>query len=404
MNGQGHDRFDPLDEALLGDFVATLREGSPTAAELAPVRRALVGPARRGTPWLKLLLVLAALGLGPPHPTHEARAARETNEAALTSSESNAARGERVEAEPATTPVLRAVSDSDDVVAIEVPLARAPLGASPRAPRSRSVRLASESLAAGPEGLPSPSEGLPSPSEGLASPSEGLVSVSEGLASGSEGLASGSEARVVSWPSTGKSDETTVSQHEGEPSVLFASAMRRVAADRSEEAAPLLSRVVEGETNDSSECVEQAELALTRCLFTLGYVTTAASVADAIATRPDHRGRLATLELLARLGERLPDPHAVVGTVGHYRADELVHAEPRHLGTLRYLLGRARYDAGEVEEAVALFASVPAGHRFYVPSRYLEGMSHARAPRAARHRSVRGGARGLAGLGRRGQW
>jgi hypothetical protein len=390
MNGQGHDDLDPLDEALLGDFVATLREGSPTAAELAPVRRALVGPARRGTPWLKLLLVLAALGLVPAQAEDEARAARRTSEAALASSEPNAARGERVEAEPATTPVHCAISGLNDVEAIEAPAAQAPLGASPRAPRSRSVGLASE--------------GLPVVSEGLASASEGLASASEGLASGSEGLASVSEARVVSQPSTAKSDETTVSQPEGEPSVLFASAMRSVAADRCEDAAPLLSRVVEGETNDSSERVEQAELALARCLFTLGYVTTAASVADAIATRPDHRGRLATLELLARLGERLPDPHAVVGTVGHYRADELVHAEPRHLGTLRYLLGRARYDAGEVEEAVALFASVPAGHRFYVPSRYLEGMSHARAPRAARHRSVRGGARGLAGLGRRGQW
>jgi hypothetical protein len=67
MNGQGHDDLDPLGEALLGDFVATLREASPTAAELAPARRAIVGPPRRGTPWLRLLLVLAFAAPAPSH-------------------------------------------------------------------------------------------------------------------------------------------------------------------------------------------------------------------------------------------------------------------------------------------------------------------------------------------------
>ncbi|MFN7700561.1 MAG: sigma-70 family RNA polymerase sigma factor [Deltaproteobacteria bacterium] len=244
-----------------------------------------------------------------------------------------------------------------------------------------------------------PREALRAPREALRAPREALRAPREALRAPREAL---SVASHVEAASTTKSADTS-SVVEAEPSALHASAMRRVAADQCDEAAPLLSRVVEGETSDAAERVEQAELALARCLFTLGYVITAASVADAIATRSDHRARLATLELLARLGERLPDPRAVVGTVGHYRANELLDAEPRHLGTLRYLLGRARYEEGGLEEAAVLFASVPPGHRFHVPARYLEGMSHVRARHArqaiAAFEAVRAASQGTAGGG-----
>jgi hypothetical protein len=406
MNGQGHDGLDPLDEALLGDFVATLREASPTATELAPARRALVGPPRRGTPWLKILLALATLAVPAPStaPPGVADVPREASSLeGARDSEPLAASNEASDAR-----AMSAAQSEPDATREEC-----------RAPREHSSEPR-EALHGPREALHGPREALRGPREAFRGPREALRGPREAFGGPREAFGgpreTSSDARLVSdeaaWllrdashavaPSTTKSDDAT-DVVEGEPSVLYASAMRSVAAGRCDEAAPLLSRVVEGETNDAAERVEQAELALARCLFTLGYVTTSASVADAIATRPDHRGRLATLELLTRLGERLPDPRAVVGTVSHYREGELVHAEPRQLGTLRYLLGRARYDAGELDEAAALFASVPAGHRFHVPARYLEGMSHVRArharPAIAAFEAVLAASQGSAGEG-----
>ena len=351
MSDRGHDELDELDEALLGDFVSTLRAATPSAAELAPARRALVGAPRRGTPWLKILVAVAAL---------------------VVSAEATPPLAKPREAAPpaihGTLVVSREASDAG-------PLASAASSTIHEVPRI-------EDLAARPEGLASRPERFELRPERFEVRREALS--------------------VSAASPAAKSDEAAL-EPEGEPSVLYASAMRSVAAGRCDEAAPLLSRVVEGETNDAAERVEQAELALARCLFTLGYVTTAASVADGLATRPDHRGRLAALELLARLGERLPDPRGVIATLGHYRAEELSHAEPHQLGTLRYLLGRARYDEGELEEAATLFSSVPPRHRFHVPARYLEGMSHVRSrharPAIAAFEAVLAASQGSAGDG-----
>ncbi|MBN8609035.1 MAG: hypothetical protein J0L92_00485 [Deltaproteobacteria bacterium] len=358
MNGH-HDDFDPTDDALLADFVDTLRGATPAHDVLAPVRRTLVGAPRRGTPWLTLVIAIAALGLGTSGPgIPRTIADRRAPQLGVI----------------APSPAVQATRVAEAIPAIEVdavgewapatdsdPWNDSPstVGSERTAPLRRVID-ASLVIDASPV------------IESDAVIESGLVLVSERQHEASPVIDSdhlASSKSSASPPPTG-------------PTPLFADAARFVASDRCAEAAPLLSRIIEGETTDAPEHVEQAELALARCLFTLGYVTTSASIVDGIAQRQDHRGRVAALELIARLGERLPDPRGVVASISHYELPEIERADAQHRGTLRYLLARARYDAGELEAAAQLFVSVPRGHRFYVPARYLEGMSHVRARHA----------------------
>ncbi|MBX7192409.1 MAG: hypothetical protein K1X94_10135 [Sandaracinaceae bacterium] len=413
MNGQG--QLGPEDEALLGELVATLRDATPSARELAPMRDALVGPgARRGamrTPWWKLVLAIAALGLSEP-----------------------ALHARRVEVHASAVSVAAFTEVSADETSSEAD----PAPAEPRealAEPREGFTEPGEGFTEPHEGLTEPREGFAEPHEGLTEPREGFMEPREGFMEPREGFMEPREGSMAS-PSGAAVDATRSSGQDAralalevraaevrapgselavpgphaksedgteEPSPLYASAMRAAAGHRCEEAAPLLSRIVEGETNDAPLRVEQAELTLARCLFELGYVNGAAAIADGIAQRPEASTHEPALELLARLGERLPDPRGVVGSVGHYERDVLAQVDPARRGTLSYLLGRARDDAGALEEAAALFAEVPPGHRFYVPARYLEGMSHVRdrhaVPAIAAFEAVLEATRGSAGAG-----
>ncbi|UJR82219.1 hypothetical protein [Sandaracinus amylolyticus] len=168
------------------------------------------------------------------------------------------------------------------------------------------------------------------------------------------------------------------------PSTLHADALRAYAAGRCDEAMPMLQRVVEGESEDAPAAIERAELLLAECLFRGGFVQSSFAMVDAIARRGEaHTQHDEALDLLGRIAQRAPDPDALVDTVSHYSEDRLVRLQgtPSH-DALLHLLARARYLAGDFDAAARLFARARTGTRWYVPSRYWEGIAHVRRRRA----------------------
>ncbi|HJL16719.1 MAG TPA: hypothetical protein RMH99_13735 [Sandaracinaceae bacterium LLY-WYZ-13_1] len=171
------------------------------------------------------------------------------------------------------------------------------------------------------------------------------------------------------------------------PSETMASAMRDYARERYPEAAVKLQRVVEGATGDGAERVTQAEFFLAKCLYHLGLYHASAAAFDEVT----RRGRAhpyfdESLRWIAMLAEHLPEPSGVIGSVSRYDEERLARLDTPetrgHHQHLSFLLGRARYRDGRLEEAVRAFRRVPTDSPHGLEARFFEGVTHVRRRRA----------------------
>lgn len=173
----------------------------------------------------------------------------------------------------------------------------------------------------------------------------------------------------------------------GPPSAEHANALRAYASERYAEAAAGFAAVLEGGTDDAPARVAQAELFLAKCLYHLGLYHASAAAFDEVTRRgTEHPYFEASLRWLAMLAERLPEPSDVITAVGRYDAAQLGQLDTpetrEHYAHLTYLLGRARYAEGRLEEAVRLLRRVPERSRHGLEARFFEGVSHVRQRRA----------------------
>ena len=174
---------------------------------------------------------------------------------------------------------------------------------------------------------------------------------------------------------------------EGPPSEALANALRLYQQERYQEAAVQFQRVVEGETQDAPANQQKAQFHLGKSLYHLGFYQSALAVFDEIVERGQaHLYFRATLQWLAQLASQLPEPADIVRRVGRYPTEDLNqfnNAESRNLyNQLLYLMGRSKYRDGNYDEAIALFRQVQRNSRYYVQSKFFEGISHVNARRS----------------------
>ncbi len=174
---------------------------------------------------------------------------------------------------------------------------------------------------------------------------------------------------------------------DGPPSEALANALRLYAGERYEEAAALLARVVQGETDDAPAQVEKAQLFLAKSLFHLGYLRGSLALFDEItAAGPSHRYFTASLPWLAQLATELPEPAGIIELVGRFDDAQVadldrpetadVHAQ------LSYLAGRHAYAQADLDGAIARLERVPPGSPLYARARFFAGVTRVRQRRA----------------------
>ena len=173
----------------------------------------------------------------------------------------------------------------------------------------------------------------------------------------------------------------------GPPSAAHADALRAYTQERYAEAAAGFAHVLEGGTGDAPSRLAQAELFLAKSLYHLGLYHASAAAFDELTRRgAEHPYFEVSLRWLAMLAERLPEPSDVILAVGRYDAAQLAQLDTpetrAHYAHLTYLLGRARYGEGRLEEAVRLLRRVPERSRHGLEARFFEGVSHVRLRRA----------------------
>jgi hypothetical protein len=174
---------------------------------------------------------------------------------------------------------------------------------------------------------------------------------------------------------------------EGPPSEGLTNALKLYQAEKYPEAAVQLQRIVEGEAKDSESNQQKAQFFLGKTLFYLKYYQSSLAVFDEITQAgKSHLFFDQTLQWLAQLASQLPEPADIIRRVGRYSPDQLNqfnNNESRDLyNHLLYLLGRAKYNDGNFEEAVNLFGQVQRNSTWYVQAQFFMGISHVRNHRA----------------------
>lgn len=93
--------------------------------------------------------------------------------------------------------------------------------------------------------------------------------------------------------------------------------------------------------------------------------------------------RLRALPWLVHLADELPDDEPILRTIGRYKLDELTSLSPSQpealVASARYYLGRATYNRGDLDRAVAILRGVPTRSRWSRQARFFEGVSLVRA-------------------------
>lgn len=171
------------------------------------------------------------------------------------------------------------------------------------------------------------------------------------------------------------------------PSQTLATALQKYDLEQNAEAAVLLQRVVEGASDDAPERVQQAQFFLAKVLLRLGYLQSASALFDEIALAgPRHGYHDQGLPWLLELGRRMPDPSAVIASVGRYDQAQIEQAArelaPERGAELWLLAGRAALAAGAFEPAAERLGRVPADSPAFLQAQVLAGVAHVRRRRA----------------------
>ena len=154
------------------------------------------------------------------------------------------------------------------------------------------------------------------------------------------------------------------------------------------EASLSLDRVHRGETGDDAGNRQIAQYQLAIALYNQRFYQASLGIFREIVGNPKHNKFRETLLWLARLAIQLPEPAGIVELVGRYPRDEGIEhfSNPQQKNLhwqLNYLMGRAEYRAGSLEEAAELFAAVDKSSPYYGPARIYAGATEVRLRRSA---------------------
>jgi hypothetical protein len=166
----------------------------------------------------------------------------------------------------------------------------------------------------------------------------------------------------------------------GQMTESAAQAKRLFDAERWGEAALLLKRVVDGDTNDDAGNRQLAQYHLAISLYRLQFYQASYDMFRQIADRPNHLKFKDTLLWLAKLATQLPEPADIIGAVGKYSKDQLArfnNDQQRDLFyQLNYLLGRSMYRKRDWQSAIDLFTNVKQESPYFVKSQFFMGISY----------------------------
>ncbi len=166
----------------------------------------------------------------------------------------------------------------------------------------------------------------------------------------------------------------------GQMTESAAQAKRLFDAERWGEAALLLKRVVDGDTNDDAGNRQLAQYHLAIALYRLQFFQTSYDIFKEIAEHPNHLKFKDTLLWLAKLATQLPEPADIIGAVGKYSKDQLNrfnNDQQRDLYfQLNYLLGRSNYRKRDWQGAIDLFSNVKQESPYFVKSQFFMGISY----------------------------
>lgn len=163
--------------------------------------------------------------------------------------------------------------------------------------------------------------------------------------------------------------------------------MRKYDAKQYQDAAVDFQRVVEGSMRASPAATQTAQFFLAKSLYNLGFYQSSLAVFDEITQAgPTHLHYTDTLQWLAQLASQLPEAAGIIDKVGRYGVDQLKRFDkPESVDfyhQLLYMMGRSKYNQGNFQEAISVFARVPQNSRWIVPARFYEGITHVRMRKA----------------------
>ncbi len=151
-------------------------------------------------------------------------------------------------------------------------------------------------------------------------------------------------------------------------------------AEKWNEAALILKRVVDGETGDDEGNKQIAQYHLAICLYRLQFYQASYGIFSSVADKPNHLKFNETLLWLAKLATQLPEPADIIERVGKYKNDQVArfnNAQQRELfWQLNYLLGRYKYRNRQYEEAISLFEKVEKKSKYFVQTQFFTGISY----------------------------
>jgi tetratricopeptide (TPR) repeat protein len=142
-------------------------------------------------------------------------------------------------------------------------------------------------------------------------------------------------------------------------------------------------KVIKGESQDSDANREKAEYYMGKTLYQMKFYAASAAYFDKIVEKgAAHRYHGVTLKWLAALAKVLPESAGILQKIGKYSRDDL---EDKALDSVRpelyYYLGRQYYLEGKLEQAIELFQAIPQDSEWYIPGKFMEGVSWVLVPK-----------------------
>ena len=143
------------------------------------------------------------------------------------------------------------------------------------------------------------------------------------------------------------------------------------------EASLLFYKVLAQEDPGAEALLPEAEYELGKTLFRMelyqGALTYFGRVVD---TGDMHPYYLQTLRGLVLLSEEIPSDQTLLMRMAEYSGRFPEDVPKKYRDSFAYLVGRYLYSSGEYEQALELLKFVQPGSKYYLPSRYIAGVTH----------------------------
>ncbi len=143
------------------------------------------------------------------------------------------------------------------------------------------------------------------------------------------------------------------------------------------EASLLFFKVLSQEEPGSEALIPEAEYELGKTLFRMelyqGALTYFGRVVDAGEMHPYY---LQTLRGLVLLSDEIPSDQTLMMRLSAYASQFPENVPKKYRDSFAYLVGRYLYSSGEYEQALELLKFIKPSSKYYLPSRYISGVTH----------------------------